>query len=600
MITFEKNKDITSFTTFGIPVKTTLFKEYTSEKELLAISRSPEWLENEVFHIGGGSNLLFLHDFDGLILHSGIRGIRRYDKDADTVFVIAGAAEPWGPFVDWCVTQGLAGLENLADIPGEVGASPIQNVGAYGVEAGQFIHSVECFDTFTRRTVTLSHDECRFGYRDSMFKHEGKNRYYVLRVSFRLSPSEVAPNTTYGPLTRLAERLGHAPSPAEVLAEVKKIRAAKLPSPAELGSAGSFFKNPVVGEFHFKELHALFSEEGLEIPHYPHPDGSVKLAAGWMIEKAGLKGCCIGGAEVFPGQCLVLVNRGNASASDVVRLADHVGDAVQARFGIRLEREVNYIDTSFTFRMLGSGTSKGVPEIGCKCEVCTSSDVRDKRMRCSALLRTHGMNILIDPSPDFRRQALDADIRSLDAILITHSHFDHIGGLEDLRPLIGEHQVPVYVRQDVAEDLRRRLYYLFREDRPLYPGAAPLDLHVITDEPFDVGGITVEPINVLHGRKPIFGYRIGKFAYITDAKVVEEEERDKLRDLSLLVVNALRDRDHFAHFTVAEALELISDVKPTRAILTHFNHDIGLHKDISLRLPANVEPGYDGLEITLQ
>ncbi len=596
---FEYNKDITSLTTFGVPVKAAIFAEYSSEKELLKISRSSEWLDNEVLHIGGGSNLLFLHDFKGLILHSAIRGITRYDKDASTAFVIAGAAEPWPEFVDWCVAQGLSGMENLADIPGEVGAAPVQNVGAYGVEASDVIHSVECFDTHTRHTVTLRADECGFGYRDSKFKHEWKDRYYVLRVSFRLHISEQASKVTYGPLKALSERLGHTPTAAEVMAEVKKIRASKLPSPAEVGSAGSFFKNPVIGEFHFKELQKMLSEEGMEIPHYPQPDGSVKLAAGWMIEKSGLKGYAIGGAEVWPEQCLVIANRGGASASDVVRLAEYVCDTVQSRFGIRLEREVNYIDTTFTFRMLGSGTSKGVPEIGCMCPVCTSSDARDKRLRCSGLISTHGMNILIDPSPDFRQQALAAGIRRLDAILITHSHFDHIGGLEDLRPLIGEHEVPIFVREDVADELRRRLFYLFRDDAPLYPGAAPLDLHVISDSLFSINGLTVEPVNVIHGRKPIFGYRIGEFAYITDAKYIAEEERDKLRDLRLLVVNALRDRDHFAHFTLAEALELIADVKPEHAVLTHFNHDIGLHKDIKLRLPDNVEPGYDGLEITL-
>ena len=596
---FEYNKDITSLTTFGIPVKTAVFAEYTSERELLKISRSPEWLDNDVLHIGGGSNLLFVNDFKGLVLHSGIKGIVRYDKDPDTVYVIAGAAENWARFVDWCVAEGLAGLENLADIPGEVGAAPVQNVGAYGVEAGDLIHSVECFDTFARKTVTLRHDECRFAYRDSMFKHEGKDRYYVLRVSFKLRPSLEARNISYGPLRRLTEQLGRNPSISEVLAEVKKIRGAKLPDPAVIGSAGSFFKNPVIGEFHFRELDNLLRAEGLEIPHYPQPDGSIKLAAGWMIEKAGLKGYCIGGAQVYPDQCLVLVNKGGASTADVVALSRYVCDRVQARFGIRLEKEVNFIDSSFTFRMLGSGTSKGVPEVGCMCPVCTSSDIHDKRRRCSALLHVKGMNILIDPSPDFRQQALDAGIRSLDAVLITHSHFDHIGGLEDLRPIIGEHQVPIYVREDVAEDLRRRLYYLFREDAPLYPGAAPLDLHVIDDTPFSINGLTVEPINVLHGKKPIFGYRIGDFAYITDAKKIEEEERDKLRDLKLLIVNALRLTDHFAHFTLDEALELIRDVKPERAVLTHFNHEIGLHSEIPNLLPPNVIPGYDGLEITL-
>lgn len=584
-------------TTFGVPASAALFAEYSTVKQLTKITRSSEWLNNEVLHIGGGSNLLFVNRYDGLVLHSAIKGIMRYDKDPDTTYVIAGAAENWSDLVDWCVAEGLAGLENLAAIPGEVGAAPVQNVGAYGVEAADVIHNVECFDTLRRETVTLSHDECCFAYRDSMFKHEGRGRYYVLRVSFRLRPTTEASNLSYGPLRRLEERLGHRPDISEVLAEIKAIRAAKLPDPAVIGSAGSFFKNPVIGEFHFKELQKKLQTKGLELPHYTQADGSEKLAAGWLIEHAGLKGYHIGGAYVYPDQCLVIANDGSATGADVVSLARHISDRVQAEFGIRLHPEVNYIDTSMTIRMLGTGTSKGVPEVGCRCDVCMSSDLHDKRTRCSCLVSTHGMNILIDVSPDFRQQAIDAGIGGIDAILVTHSHFDHIGGLEDLRPLCGEHDIPIYVREDVENDLHNRLSYAFVEHP--YPGVPTFDLHKITDSKFSINGLQIEPINVLHGRKPIFGYRIGDFAYITDAKVIDEEERDKLRGLKLLIVNALRHEDHFAHFTLDEALELIADVKPEQAILTHFSHEIGLHSDLDASLPSDVHPGYDGLTITV-
>ena len=208
MVDIIENKDITEFTTFGIPVKARYFAEYSSERELLALSRREEFINNEVLHIGGGSNLVFLNDYNGLVLHSSIKGISEYRKDEDTVFAIVGAGEKWTDFVEWCLDCSLAGVENLAHIPGEVGASAIQNVGAYGVEAKDVIHAVECFDTITRKTVRFSNKECKFGYRDSVFKHEGRGRYFVLRVSFRLNPDGKACNLEYGPLKTLADRLG--------------------------------------------------------------------------------------------------------------------------------------------------------------------------------------------------------------------------------------------------------------------------------------------------------------------------------------------------------------------------------------------------------
>ena len=593
---FTYDKDITHLTTFGIPAKARIFAEYDSVKMLTKISRTPEFTENEVFHIGGGSNLLFVKDFDGLVLHSAIKGIVRYDKDPATVYAIVGAGEKWTDFVDWCVASGLAGVENLAGIPGEVGAAPVQNVGAYGVEAKDVIHNVECFDTVTRRTVVFKNEECEFGYRDSKFKHDWKGRYYVLRVSFRLTPTTVASHLAYGPLKELEAKLGHTPDIAEVATEVVKIRDSKLPNPAEIGSAGSFFKNPVVSRYFYEEqMRALTSE----IPCYPVDEHWVKVPAGWLIEHSGLKGMRIGGAEVYPKQCLVIANTGGATADDVKELAHRVVEEVRTHFAVVLQPEVNFIDTDIKVTILGSGTSKGVPEVACACRVCRSESQFDKRLRASALIRTHGMTILLDVSPDFREQALRENLTDVDAVLLTHSHYDHVGGIDDLRPFCAHRNVPIYLQKDVNDDLHRRLDYCFRPTP--YPGVPTFDMHEVThNEPFYINGLKIIPIQVMHGRLPILGYRIGDFAYITDAKTIPESELEKLEGLKVLVVNALRDREHFAHMSVHEAVELIEQLKPERAYLTHFNHEIGLHEEVEKRLSANVHPCYDGLTFTVK
>ena len=317
----EENKDITSLTTFGIPARARYYAEYTSEKELLRISRDSVFIENPVLSIGGGSNLLFVNGFNGLVLRSAIKGIVRYDKDADTVFAIVGAGERWTDFVDWCLDNGLGGVENMAGIPGDVGAAPVQNVGAYGVEAKDVVHAVECFDTFTRQTRRFTAEECRFGYRDSFFKHQGKGRYIVLRVSFRLRPDLTARNLEYGPLRELRDRLGHEPTIREVAEEVKRIRDSKLPDPAETGSAGSFFKNPVLHNGYIKEIKAL---TGYDIPGHAVGENHTKVSAAWLIDHAGKKGARAGGARVYERQPLVIANSGNATAADVVDLAEKV------------------------------------------------------------------------------------------------------------------------------------------------------------------------------------------------------------------------------------------------------------------------------------
>lgn len=592
----EQDKDLAPLTTFGIPAKARYFARYNSTDALLKLMRSEIFRDNEWLHIGSGSNLLFLGDYHGLVLRSDILGRTMYQKDAGTAFAIAGAGEDWSDFVDWCVEQGLGGLENLACIPGTVGAAPVQNVGAYGVEAGQLIHSVEVMDVQTHKVERILGNECGFGYRDSRFKHEWKGRYIVLRMSFRLRPSTEARNLEYGPLRDLWERLGHTPSIAEVRDEIRSVRSAKLPDPEEIGSAGSFFRNPVVDTYYFNEVVRPLAPD---IVSYPVGDGSrTKLAAGWLIEHAGLKGSTVGGAEVYPKQCLVIVNRGGATYQDVEQLAEKVQHEVRRRFAVELKPEVNYISTRIDVEMLGTGTSKGVPEIGCLCPVCSSEDSRDKRLRSSVWVRTHGLSIIIDPSPDFRQQALRAGIDHVDAVLLTHSHYDHVGGIDDLRPFCATSDIPIYAQKDVADDLHRRLDYCFRDT--LYPGVPRLVLHEISaGKPLVIDGLHILPLRVMHGKLPILGFRIGDFAYVTDASELPPETTENLEDLDTLILNALRHRPHFAHYSVEQALDVIAGLKPRQAYLTHFCHEIGLYATEDARLPEGVHLGYDGLHISV-
>lgn len=586
--------DITPYTTFGIKATTRFFAEYSTVKELEEIMRTPQYQQSHVLHIGGGSNLLFIKDYPGIVLHSAIKGIKVYRKNASTVYVIAGAGEKWTDLVDFCVGEGFAGLENLAYIPGEAGASAIQNVGAYGVEAADSIHSVECYDRLAHRVVTFKREECDYGYRDSMFKRKGKGRYFVLRVCFRLTPDTTARNLDYGPLRSLEERLGHKPTIAEVRDEVIAIRRSKLPEPHEEGSAGSFFTNPVVNRKFFEEV---VLRHNPDVPHYdlPATPHLVKVPAGWIVEHAGLKGATQGGAEIYPRQCLVIANRDRATAADVCTLAHRVQHEVFEQFGIRLRPEVNYIDTTIKVCVLGSGTSKGVPEVGCSCDVCRSENSRDKRERASVLVNVSGLDLLIDASPDFRSQALRNNISNIDAVLVTHSHYDHVGGIDDLRPFCVNGDLPLYLRKDVADDLRRRLDYCFREH--LYPGVPVFELHEIGNEPFYIRDVKIVPISVKHARLPIVGFRIGDFAYITDAKTIAPQEVEKLRGVKTLIVNALRFTPHFSHFTVDEALALIADIKPREAYLTHICHEMGLHDEVNGRLPEGVRLAYDGLRL---
>ncbi len=244
---------------------------------------------------------------------------------------------------------------------------------------------------------------------------------------------------------------------------------------------------------------------------------------------------------------------------------------------------------------LGTGTSKGVPEVGCECRVCKSDNVKDKRLRSSVMIETGGKRILIDATPDFREQMLGMPFEKIDGVLITHEHYDHVGGLDDMRPFERFGDIDLYVERNVGDALRHRIPYCFADSR--YGGVPKLNLKEIDCKPFEVEGVEIVPIRVYHHRLPILGYRIGGFAYLTDVKTVPDGELEKLKGLDVLVVSALQRRQHISHQTLDEAVALIGKVAPRRAYLTHLSHNMGLHEVVEGELPEGVHVGYDGLEL---
>ena len=248
---------------------------------------------------------------------------------------------------------------------------------------------------------------------------------------------------------------------------------------------------------------------------------------------------------------------------------------------------------------LGTGTSTGVPEIGCKCEVCTSSDPRDNRLRCSALLQTGDANILIDCGPDFRVQMLRADVKRIDALLLTHKHYDHIIGIDDLRPYTRDKELPIYADRETEMQIRSFFPYCFGKVK--YPGVANISVHTIDHRSaFDVCGQQVVPLRVFHGMFPITTYRIGRLGYITDMSYIEPSELDKLKGVDVIVINALRfSKPHKTHQTVLEALAVVDYLKPRETYFTHMMHHIGLHAKIEKCLPQGVHLAYDGLEVEI-
>lgn len=334
MITRKANYNISPSTTFHVAATVREFVEYDTVDELKEILETLGG-ETDYIHIGGGSNILFAGDYDGVVLHCRRKGIEVIDRNDDHVMVKVDAGTVWDDFVKFTVESGFYGAENLSYIPGETGGASVQNVGAYGAEAKDIIDSVVVLDKVSGDVRRLTLEQCHYGYRDSVFKHE-PGRYIVVSVYFHLG---LIPRFSleYGPLKGLAE------NPDLTLADVRdrviSIRRSKLPEPSELGSAGSFFKNPVVDGRKYAEL----KEDYPDVPSYPLPDNMVKIPAGWLIERAGLKGHRIGGAEVYTKQCLVIVNTGDATSGDIIALKDYVRDTVYSKFGIEISPEVNIV-----------------------------------------------------------------------------------------------------------------------------------------------------------------------------------------------------------------------------------------------------------------
>lgn len=249
---------------------------------------------------------------------------------------------------------------------------------------------------------------------------------------------------------------------------------------------------------------------------------------------------------------------------------------------------------------LGTGTSQGVPMIGCPCEVCTSTDTKDKRLRSSVWLRTARTSIVIDTGPDFRYQALRVPIDRIDSVVYTHYHKDHIAGLDDIKAYNHWQRsaIDIYANQETQDAIKREFPYVFTAFK--YPGVPQLDMHLIDNEVFTVNELAIQPIHVLHYKMDVLGFRIGDFTYITDANYISDEEMEKIKDTKYLVLNALRREKHISHFTLTEALQIIKKIGPEKAFLTHISHQLGRHEAVSLELPHNVVLAYDGLEIEVE
>ncbi|MFH1118480.1 MAG: UDP-N-acetylmuramate dehydrogenase [Bacteroidota bacterium] len=336
-LSLQHNVSLKPFNTFGMAVHAKDFIEIAGESEIPDLLRLISRYEGTVLFLGGGSNILFTRDYEGLVVKISTRGIEIADQDDEFVFVRGTAGENWSDFVQFCVQCNYGGLENLSLIPGNVGSCPIQNIGAYGVEIKDTFFMLDAVSLRTGEFREFYNEECAFGYRSSIFKHELKGQYLILSVTFRLRKQPML-NTAYGAIPAELEAMGVAPSVKSVSQAVTNIRRSKLPDPLEIGNAGSFFKNPVVSEMDFEELKSDFPG----IPAYAAENG-VKLAAGWLIEQCGWKGYREGDAGVHSRQALVLVNHGKATGSQIYALALQIIESVRNKFGVELEPEVNIL-----------------------------------------------------------------------------------------------------------------------------------------------------------------------------------------------------------------------------------------------------------------
>ena len=331
----EAYQSLKNYNTFGIDVKATRFATFSDVESLSDLL--PDMRSMPHLVIGGGSNMLFTQDFDGLVVKNEIMGISEASRDSSSVILEVGAGEPWHAFVMHCVAHGFGGIENLSLIPGCVGASPMQNIGAYGVEIKDTFDYLDALEIATGTMHRFYNKDCAFGYRESVFKRGYKNQFVLCKVAFRLSLKPEV-NTSYGVINQELERMGVSnPTIKEVSQAVIRIRQSKLPDPKVLGNAGSFFKNPVISMSHYQALQSEFPD----LPAYPIDESSVKLPAGWLIEQCGWKGKTVGACGVHSLQALVLVNHGGATGKEIYTLSEAIIENVFERFQVPLEREVN-------------------------------------------------------------------------------------------------------------------------------------------------------------------------------------------------------------------------------------------------------------------
>ncbi len=337
----EYNKDLSHLNTFGISVNASEFLSINAKEEAIELFKSNDFKNKPFLIIGGGSNILLTQNIEGLVIQNNICGIELVNEDKESIELNVGAGENWHEFVSYCVTNNYAGVENLSLIPGSVGASPMQNIGAYGVEVKELITAVEAIEISTGNKVIFNNSECKFEYRSSIFKTSHKDKYFISSVHFKLSKNPTF-NISYGAIKHQLEAEGISENKLSLKAiseAVIAIRKSKLPDPKEIGNSGSFFKNPIVDEQQYKRLKKRFKA----MPAYKLPDGGYKLAAGWLIENAGWKGFREGDYGVHKNQALVLVNYGKATGQEIFDLSERVIFSINKKFGVLLEREVNIV-----------------------------------------------------------------------------------------------------------------------------------------------------------------------------------------------------------------------------------------------------------------
>lgn len=341
MLNIQSHVSLKPYNTFGIDANARYWVEVNSEEDLQTVLQLNDFINQPKLILGGGSNVLLCHDFDGLVVKINIQGINVIREDDDHVYITAGAGVNWHELVQFCVGRGYAGMENLSLIPGTVGAAPMQNIGAYGVELEQVFESLAAIYIMTSERKTFTHSDCAFGYRESVFKRELKGQYIITSVTFQLNKRPVF-HTRYGAIQETLTEMGVTDETLSIKAisdAVIRIRRSKLPDPAQIGNAGSFFKNPEIPKDQFDSLKSTYPA----FPGYPIDDDLVKVPAGWLIEQAGWKGYRSGDAGVHAKQALVLVNYDKATGDEIMALARKVQQSVLDKFGVTISPEVNVI-----------------------------------------------------------------------------------------------------------------------------------------------------------------------------------------------------------------------------------------------------------------